>query len=116
MTRRAPSDGGLRPLLRRHLPRVHWTTVESGALAPGTPVVFLGAWCGPGRDPRGRTVSLVHVVLLDGPPPAPRADDDAADAAWLDTDEPRELAFDHADILAAALHWLRDGSRPDQTR
>lgn len=30
-------DGGLRPLLRRHLPQVHWTTVESGALAPGTP-------------------------------------------------------------------------------
>lgn len=45
MTRRAPSDGGLRPLLRRHLPRVHWTTVESGALAPGTPDCE-GCWGG----------------------------------------------------------------------
>lgn len=45
MTRRAPSDGGLRPLLRRHLPRVHWTTVESGALAPGTPDCE-GCWRG----------------------------------------------------------------------
>ena len=39
MTRRRSSDGELRPLLRRYLPRVHWTTVESGALAPGTPDV-----------------------------------------------------------------------------
>lgn len=45
MTRRAPSDGGLRPLLRRHLPAVHWTTVESGALAPGTPDIE-GCWRG----------------------------------------------------------------------
>lgn len=36
MTRTA-TDGGLRPLLRQRLPQVHWTTVESGALAPGTP-------------------------------------------------------------------------------
>ena len=33
------SDGGLRPLLRKHIPRIHWTTVESGNLAPGTPDV-----------------------------------------------------------------------------
>lgn len=33
---RAPDDG-LRALFRQHLRRVHWTTVESGALAPGTP-------------------------------------------------------------------------------
>lgn len=33
---RAPDDG-LRALFRAHLPAVHWTTVESGALAPGTP-------------------------------------------------------------------------------
>lgn len=26
-------------MLRRYLPAVHWTTVESGALAPGTPDV-----------------------------------------------------------------------------
>lgn len=31
------TDGGLRPLLRQHLPMVHWTTVESGAISPGTP-------------------------------------------------------------------------------
>lgn len=37
MSKRRPSDGDLRPLLRHYLPRVHWTTVESGALAPGTP-------------------------------------------------------------------------------
>lgn len=33
------SDGGLRPMLRQRLPRIHWTTVESGAIAPGTPDV-----------------------------------------------------------------------------
>lgn len=32
-------DGGLRRLLRENLPTVHWCTVESGAIAPGTPDV-----------------------------------------------------------------------------
>ncbi len=33
---RSPDDG-LRALIRTHLPAAHWTTVESGALSPGTP-------------------------------------------------------------------------------
>lgn len=45
MAPRRPADGGLRPLLRQHLRQVHWTTVESGALAPGTPDVE-GCWQG----------------------------------------------------------------------
>lgn len=32
-------DGGLRRLLRENIPAVHWCTVESGAIAPGTPDV-----------------------------------------------------------------------------
>ncbi len=36
--KRHPSpDAGLRPLLRKHLPRFHWTTVETGAATMGVP-------------------------------------------------------------------------------
>jgi hypothetical protein len=33
------SDGGLRQLLRKHLPQVHWVTVESRATESGIPDV-----------------------------------------------------------------------------
>lgn len=88
---------------------------ETGVdLHPDVPLAFLGVWSAPGRDPRGRTISLVHAVRLDGPPPAPRAGDDAGEAAWRDSESGGELAFDHALILAAALRWLADGTRPDR--
>jgi 8-oxo-dGTP diphosphatase len=69
-------------------------------------VEFLGAWGDPGRDPRGRTISLVHVALLPGPPPAPKGSDDAAEAAWVDPETAKDLAFDHDSILRAAREWL----------
>ncbi|MFO0951556.1 MAG: NUDIX hydrolase [Isosphaeraceae bacterium] len=78
---------------------------ETGLEIPG-PVEFLGAWTAPGRDPRGRTISLVHIACLEGPPPAPQGSDDASEAAWLDPAGLSGLAFDHDDILRAALEWL----------
>lgn len=61
----------------------------------------LGAYGAPGRDPRGRVVS---VAFLTGLPStvAPQGGDDAADAAWVpvtDARRPRRLAFDHRVIL-----------------
>lgn len=61
----------------------------------------------PGRDPRGHTVSVVYVGLLDGDPPPVRGGDDAAAAAWFSVDQLPELAFDHADILGRVLADLQ---------
>jgi 8-oxo-dGTP diphosphatase len=74
-------------------------------------VELLGVWADPGRDPRGRTISLVHVAELPGPPPDPKGGDDASEAAWVDPSTVRGLAFDHDSILRAALDWL---ARPVQ--
>jgi 8-oxo-dGTP diphosphatase len=55
----------------------------------------------PGRDPRGHTVSVVFVGRAEG---EPKGADDAAEAqAFPRTDLPKELAFDHGQILADYL-------------
>ena len=53
----------------------------------------------PGRDPRGWTVSVVHVARVGDPPPEVKAGDDAADARWFPIDQLPRLAFDHEAIL-----------------
>lgn len=66
----------------------------------------------PGRDPRGRTISVAYLAIVAGPPPEPRGSDDAARAAWHPAEAPPRLAFDHAEILADALACVRARSRP----
>jgi 8-oxo-dGTP diphosphatase len=59
----------------------------------------------PGRDPRGWTISVAYLALLDeeeGLALQPRAGSDAAEAGWFDLSAPPPLAFDHAEILAHA--------------
>jgi len=63
----------------------------------------------PGRDPRGWTVSVAYLALLDWQAARslqPEAGDDAAGVAWFDLLAPPPLAFDHADILACARRKL----------
>jgi 8-oxo-dGTP diphosphatase len=84
-------------------------------VAAGDRVVLLGVWSKPRRDPRGRTISLVHVVKMSGRPPQPHGADDASEAAWHDPATVTGLAFDHDEVLAAALSWLESGTRPDVT-
>ena len=59
-----------------------------------------------GRDPRGRTISVVFLAYLPEAHP-PTADDDAADARWFDVTELPTLAFDHADLVAMAFEHAR---------
>jgi 8-oxo-dGTP diphosphatase len=64
----------------------------------------LGAFGDPDRDPRGRTISVAHVLFLDSPSEA-TGGDDAAEASWVEVGEVLEqgLAFDHERILGDAL-------------
>jgi 8-oxo-dGTP diphosphatase len=79
---------------------------ETGLEASG-PIEFIGVFGKPGRDPRGRTISIAHATVVRGPLPRVKGGDDAAEAAWLKFEEAKNLAFDHDEILAAARGWLR---------
>ena len=64
----------------------------------------------PRRDPRGRVVSIAYFALVPADRvPRVHAGDDAADAAWVSTTKLRErdLAFDHHEVIEAALTEIR---------
>jgi 8-oxo-dGTP diphosphatase len=70
----------------------------------------LRAFGRPGRDPRGRVVSIAYFALVPADRvPRIHAGDDAADAAWASTTRlaERDLAFDHHEIIEAALAEIR---------
>lgn len=84
---------------------------ETGLELDAPRVDFLGIFGDPGRDPRGRTISLAHVAPLRGPFPKVAGGDDAEAAAWVPSKKAVDLAFDHDRILASALNWLDDRVR-----
>ncbi|MCL6219267.1 NUDIX domain-containing protein [Zunongwangia pacifica] len=65
----------------------------------------IGTFGKPGRDPRGRTISIVYLSLIDREE-ALKAADDAAEAAWFDIDNLPELAFDHSKIVEKSYQYL----------
>jgi 8-oxo-dGTP diphosphatase len=73
----------------------------------GAQLVESGVYAAPGRDPRGRVVSLAFWAYL----PASAqigAGGDVERATWFPADAPPlPLAFDHAQILADAVAGLR---------
>lgn len=61
----------------------------------------LQAFGTPGRDPRGRTISIVfygHTTSQE----TVQGNDDAEEAQWFPVTELPELAFDHSKIMEAA--------------
>ncbi|MBO7490638.1 MAG: NUDIX hydrolase [Bacteroidales bacterium] len=52
-----------------------------------------------GRDPRGRTVSVIFTANVDPSTIEPRGGDDAAEARWWPVDALPPLAFDHNEVL-----------------
>lgn len=64
----------------------------------------IGAWHAPGRDPRGRYVTVAYRADLPHRATT-HAADDATDARWWPVDQIADLAvaFDHRRIIARAL-------------
>ncbi len=61
----------------------------------------------PGRDPRGRTISVVYLARVSARDVQIKAADDAADAAWHPLADLPPLAFDHAQIIDCARARLK---------
>lgn len=65
----------------------------------------------PGRDPRGRVVTVAFIALVRPSDHRLIAADDAANALWFDASMLPPLAFDHKEIVAAAREYLREAIR-----
>ncbi len=61
----------------------------------------------PGRDPRGRVVTVAYFALVKLSDHRVHASTDAREAAWFSVWDTPKLAFDHADILGTALQRLK---------
>lgn len=79
---------------------------ETGLVVDDRPLVQVGTFGDPGRDPRGWTVSVVFGVVLTGELPVVAGADDAQEAAWHSLGELPPLAFDHDIVLATARAHL----------
>lgn len=63
----------------------------------------------PSRDPRKHTISTVFIGWAEG---TPRGGDDAAEAKAFPLDElPKELVFDHGQIVQDFVTYKRTGKR-----
>lgn len=70
---------------------------------------LLGPYDAPGRDPRGRVVSIAYLTAA-GPDAVPSRFDEegeVSDAGWRDALSPPPLGFDHEGMLADAVEGLR---------
>ena len=61
----------------------------------------------PGRDPRGRTITIVYFGIAGPDQRQVKAADDAADVQWFDIDNLPPLAFDHDEIARRAIAHLK---------
>ena len=77
---------------------------ETGLRVDPGDLTQLGAYGAPDRDPRGRTISIAHVLRRDSTFDV-QGGDDAAEAAWVEVGKALDqgLAFDHGQIVRDAL-------------
>ena len=67
----------------------------------------IGAYSKVDRDPRGRTVTVAYLVIVDQPL-AVTGQDDAAKAQWFSVNALPPLAFDHEDIMQDAVRKYKE--------
>lgn len=83
---------------------------ETGLLSDRIHLEQVATYGEPGRDPRGRVISVAYLALVPDLP-APVAGTDAASASWAPVaevlEDPKRLAFDHHRILTDAVERAR---------
>lgn len=94
-------DESLEDAARREL-------LEETGLTAGEMIRF-DTYDQPDRDPRGRTITQVFVMIWKKELGSPKAGSDAASVRWFSLNELPELAFDHAKILADVIRMIREG-------
>ena len=62
----------------------------------------IGAYSKVDRDPRGRTITVAYLAIIDKPVQV-TGQDDAAKAEWFLLSALPDLAFDHAEIMDDAI-------------
>ena len=67
----------------------------------------IGAYSKVDRDPRGRTVTVAYLAIVDEPL-AVNGQDDAAKAQWFLLSALPELAFDHDEIIQDAVKKYKE--------
>jgi 8-oxo-dGTP diphosphatase len=61
-----------------------------------------------GRDPRGRVITATFMGIITKGPKKIKAGDDAAKARWFDIENlPKNLAFDHNEVVKFAIGKLK---------
>ena len=66
----------------------------------------IGCYSDVDRDPRGRTLSVAYLMLVEDELPV-KGQDDAKQAKWWPLNDLPELAFDHSKILNETLRTLK---------
>jgi len=62
-----------------------------------------------GRDPRGRQITIVYMGIATEEQTGIKAGDDAAQAQWFDIENlPKDMAFDHNEVIKYAIEKLKD--------
>ncbi len=65
----------------------------------------------PGRDPRGRTITQVFILIWKEEMGKPKANSDAREAKWFDLTQLPQLAFDHGKIIEDVIGTMREGTK-----
>ncbi len=64
----------------------------------------IGAYSVVDRDPRGRTITVAYIAIIDSPLEV-KGQDDAERAEWFPIDKLPKLAFDHEEIMSDAINF-----------
>ena len=80
------------------------TNLEAGEL------IRFDTYDKPGRDPRGRTITQVFVMIWKEEMGIPAAGSDAKTLAWYGLTELPELAFDHNLIVRDVIKMMKNGT------